>query len=139
MTITSKQTYDMLRYGRVNPDSVRECIQDYFVREHPDEYFTDWKNVDPYSIEDSKYMDTHFMRICVAYDLEFEKVMVCLSIEDDYANKLTHYDYTFPGSICFIVGNDVSFDEITDTFGDMYMDIHQNCLMIEHRQNFPDD
>lgn len=139
MTITMKQTFDMLRYGRVSPNSVRDCITDYFNNEHRDEFYTDWKNVDPYSIEDSKYMDTHFMKICVGYDLQFEKVMVCLSIDDEYSDKLTHYDYTFPGSICFTVDNEVSFDDVLDIFRDMYMDIHQNCLMIEHNLNFPNE
>ena len=66
--MSSKTTYDILKYGIMPPDRIRDIVDLYWDDAWGGYYKSDWLPADINGTTESEYSTTHFYHIWVYYD-----------------------------------------------------------------------
>ena len=133
-----KRTHDILKYGNMYPDKVREIITTYMEDRDINGYYTEWEVFKVKGASESEVMETHFFRVWVYYDDGHQQVLYGLiprHLED--APAISQWAQVGQGVICVDV-TDKTTDEVYQSFHEYYEELNQVCLHEEYKRNFPD-
>jgi len=136
--MSAKTTHDILKYGQMYPDKVREIITTYMEDRDINGYYTEWEMFDVKGTSDSEVMETHFFRVWVYYDDGHQQVLYGLiprHLED--APTISKWGQVGQGIICVDVTNKDT-DEVYTSFHEYYEELYQIFLMEEYKREFPD-
>jgi len=136
MVMTSKTTHDILKYGTMYPDKVREIITTYMEDRDKNGYYSEWEVFEVKGTSDSERMDTHFFKVWVYHDDGHQQVLYGLipkHLEDVPA--ISKWAQVGQGVICVDVTNRET-DEVYTSFHEYYEELYQICLQEEYNRNF---
>ena len=136
--MTSKTTHDILKYGTMYPDKVREIITTYMEDRDINGYYSEWEVFNVKGTSDSEVMDTHFFLVWVSHDDGHHQVLYGLiprNLED--APAISKWAQVGQGIICVDVTNKDT-DEVYTSFHEYYEELYQICLHEEYNRNFPE-
>ena len=134
--MTIKQTFDILKYGPMNPDKVRSIIDQYWEDTRGGEYIDDWVDSPVKNTSDSKSTITHFFYLWVYYDDSIKHTVIAFvprehdfpSVEWQKSNKI----------IMAVMVNQNDPEEVYTMFHEHYMELHQEAMFKEYQENYPD-
>ena len=136
--MSSKTTHDILKYGPMFPDKVRSIIDIYLEDSRSGYWRSDWIVIVIECAVDSKYVETHFFKIWVYYDIKNDKTVVAFvpRYQEDMpsANKWVQVSQ----GVMAIDVTDMDTDEVYMEFHDFFEELNQICLATEYSENFPD-
>jgi hypothetical protein len=139
MVMSKKETHDILKYGNMFPDKVRSIIDIYLEDSRNGYWRSEWIVIVIESTVDSKYVETHFFKIWVYYDIRNDKTVVAF---------VPRYQEDMPSSNGWVqvsqgvIALDVTHmdtDEVYMEFHEFFEELNQMCLATEYSENFPDD
>jgi len=134
----SKTTHDILKYGVMYPDKVRDIITTYMEDRNTNDYYTEWEDFVIKEAVDSKTMKTHFFRIWVYNDSKYnETVFGFIPRNNDYVPALSRWTNVSQGILCVDVTDD-SEEEVYTKFHEYYEELNQVCLQEEYNNNYPE-
>ena len=133
-----KRIHDILKYGQMYPDKVREIITTYMEDRDINGYYTEWEVFKVTGASESEVMETHFFKVWVYHDNKYQQVLFGLipkHLED--APAISQWAQVGQGVICVdVTGKDT--EEVYTLFHEYYEELNQICLMEEYKRNFPD-
>jgi len=133
-----KRTHDILKYGQMYPDKVRDIITTYMEDRDINGYYTEWEVYKVANTSDSEVMDTHFFKVWVYHDDGYQQVLFGLIPKHlDELPKTSRWAQVGQGIICVDVTNKDT-DEVYSLFNEYYEELYQVCLMEEYDRNFPE-
>lgn len=133
----SLKTFNILKYGSMTPEKVRDIIDLYWDDVWPGYYKSDWTVAKVDGTSESEYCETHFYKLWVYYDNSWCQTLVAFVPENIKE---------FPSSkwlqVAMIVVNvdltDKTDDEAYELFAEYYKELHQIREFEEYKENFPD-
>jgi nitrate reductase alpha subunit len=121
------------------PDKVRDIITTYMKDSRGGYWQSGWVVMLMDNTVDSKYIETHFFKICVYYDIKNDKTIVAFfpRYQEDMptSNKWVQVSQ---GVITIDVTN-MDTEEVYMEFHKFFEELNQVCLTIEYDENFPDN
>lgn len=135
--MTIQQTYEILKYGYMNPNRVREILTNYFNLE-PHRYVDEWTEYNEVGTSSGMFTKTHFNKIWVYYDDIDNRLVIAIYCKDYIDFELVDRHYiTIKNAVVMDVTN-ITENQLTSDFHDLFEDINRMCLSNEYKQNFPD-
>jgi len=136
--MNSKQTFDILKYGPMTPDRVREIITTYMMDRDINGYYTNWKTFDIPEASDSEVMDTHFFRVWVYHDGKYsETIFGLIPKHIEHVPAISKWIQVGQGIICVDVTGK-NEEEVYTLFHEYYEELTQICLQEEYNNNYPE-
>jgi hypothetical protein len=135
--MNSKTTYDILKYGPMTPDRVREIIDLYWDDVWPGYYKSDWEVADVKGTTESEYCETHYYKLWVYHDDKHGQVLTAFvpeNIDEFPSNKWLQVAMI----IITVDFTDKSEDDVYAIFADYYKELHDIREFEEYKENFPD-
>lgn len=134
-----KQTYDILKYGTMNPDKVRSII-DTYIKDSRDGYYTSgWIELPVKQTIESKYNETHFFKIWVYFDTKMEATIFAFIpryLED--LPTANFWQQVGNGTVAVNVSN-MDVDEVYINFHEWFEELNKICIAHEYKENWGDD
>jgi hypothetical protein len=135
--MNSKNTYDILKYGSMYPDRIRQIIDLYWWDSRPGAFKDEWLPADVDGTSESMYTKTHFYKIWVYHDNKWQQNLIAF---------VPNFIEQFPSSkwlqVQMIVINldvtDHDEDEVYMAFHEYYEELNKICIAEEYRKNFPE-
>lgn len=134
--MTKQQTYEILKYGYMNPNRVRQILSNYFDIE-PNRYVSDWTEFNDIGTSSGMFVKTHFLKIWVYYDDLDNRLIIALYCNDKLDYNLVQQHYIAINNSIAMDVTDLTEDELTSEFHDIFEDINRMCLSNEYKRNFP--
>ena len=137
--MSSKTTYDILKYGHMFPDKVRSIIDIYLEDSRKGYWHSDWIIIIMENTVDSKFVETHFFKIWVYYDTKNDKTVVAFVPRYQEDIPSTNKWVQVSQGVIAIDVTDMDTDEVYMEFHEFFEELNQMCLATEYAENFPDD
>ena len=135
--MNSKKTYDILKYGSMTPDRVRDIIDLYWDDEWHGFYKSDWEIAKIDGTTESEYCETHYYKLWVYHDEKWGQVLIAFIPE--FINDFPSSKWLQVALIVITIDvTDKDEDEVYDLFKQHYYELHRICEFEEYRQNFPE-
>ena len=134
--MNKQQTYDILKYGPMYPQRVRDIITEYFELT-PERYFGDWEDYDDIGTSDGQTVITHFIKIWVYYDDIDNRLVLSLMVRDeDYLDEVKNKYITVKN--CVVMDMTLLSPEmVMYEFHELFEDVYRICQYKEWNDNYP--
>jgi len=134
--MTQQQTYDILKYGPMYPQRVRDIITEYFEL-NPSRYFGDWEEQNDIGTSDGQSAKTHFIKIWVYYDDIDNRLVLALFVRDENHLLEVKNRYITINNCIVIDATHLSEEQVLIEFHELYEDVVRICTYIEYMENYP--
>jgi hypothetical protein len=134
--MTQQQTYDILKYGPMYPQRVRDIITEYFEL-NPSRYFGDWEEQNDIGTSDGQSAKTHFIKIWVYYDDIDNRLVLALFVRDENHLLEVKNRYITINNCIVIDVTHLSEEQVLIEFHELYEDVVRICTYIEYMENYP--
>jgi hypothetical protein len=134
--MTPQQTYDILKYGPMYPQRVRDIITEYFEL-NPSRYFGDWEEQNDIGTSDGQSAKTHFIKIWVYYDDIDNRLVLALFVRDENHLLEVKNRYITVNNCIVIDVTHLSEEQVLIEFHELYEDVVRICTYIEYMENYP--
>jgi hypothetical protein len=134
--MTQQQTYDILKYGYMNPQKVRDIITDHF-ESSTEHYYSDWEEYNNVDTSDGQLTNTHFIKIWVYYDDIDNRLVLALFVRDEeYLNEVKNRYITINN--CVVIDcTHLTSQQVLVEFQELFKDVHRICQYKEWNDNYP--
>ena len=136
MNDESLKTFNILKYGTMPPERIRDIVDLYWDDAWGGYYKSDWIPTQIDGTTESEYCTTHFYNIWVYYD-----ILKCQSV----ASFIPEFISGFPCKNWLKLGlvnvvadlTDKTEDEAYEIFSDCYKELHDMSAFEEYKREFP--
>lgn len=136
--MSSKTTYDILKYGIMPPDRIRDIVDLYWDDAWGGYYKSDWLPADINGTTESEYSTTHFYHIWVYYDTTKDQSVVAFIPE--FISGFPCKNWLSLGLVNVVADlTDKTEDEAYEIFGECYKELHDISAWEEYKNEYPED
>lgn len=134
--MTQQQTYDILKYGPMYPQKVRDIITEYF-ESSPGRYYSDWEEFNNVGTSDGQLTNTHFIKIWVYYDDIDNRLVLALFVRDETNLEEVKNRYITINNCVVLDCTNLNHEQVLIEFHELYEDVYRICQYKEWNDEYP--